>query len=217
MNADILVIDDDDELREVLREGLETEGYRVQTAKDGEEGLRLAGETHVDLVLLDLVMPGLGGMETMLLMRRHHPALKIVMMTAFSTVENAVQAMRRGAEDYLTKPFMLNDVIVTVRRIMQEARFRECKGILDMDQPFNALANAIRRQILLLLHREGKARFMTLTRKLQIDDHTKVNFHLRMLKESNLLEQDDQKQYQLTSEGRKIADCLQVVIENLTS
>lgn len=213
----ILVVDDDAELRETLQEALEGENYQVSIGRNGDEGIRLAKEMDFDLIMLDLVMPGLSGMESLLLLRRDHPRVKIIMMTAFSTIENAVEAMRRGADDYLTKPFRLDEMITGVKRLIEEARFRDCQMMLDMDLPFNSLSNSIRRHILLLLRTGGKKRFMEITRELGIEDHTKVNFHLRMLKDSGMLDQDSQKYYCLSPQGEKVTECLQVVIENLSS
>ncbi|MBW2689741.1 MAG: helix-turn-helix transcriptional regulator, partial [Deltaproteobacteria bacterium] len=74
---------------------------------------------------------------------------------------------------------------------------------------------SIRREILLLINREGKLRFMDIPRKLEIEDHTKVNFHLKVLKEANLIKQDEMKRYLLSPAGRKVIDCLQLVAKGL--
>ena len=216
MNS-ILIVDDDFELRESLSEILSGEGFAVDTAENGNKALERVTERSFDLVLLDLVMPGLSGLDTLLLLRRQEPQLKVVLITAFSTVENAVEAMRRGAVDYLTKPFKTAELLTTVRRVLEEAKFRACTAILDTDSTFNALANPIRREILQMLVSEGKWRFMDMTRKLGIEDHTKVNFHLKVLKENGLISQDERKCYQLTAEGEKVTECMNVVIQNLTS
>jgi DNA-binding transcriptional ArsR family regulator len=125
--------------------------------------------------------------------------------------------MRRGADDYLTKPFKTSDLLTTVNRVLEEAKFKACKAVLDTDSTFNAMANPIRREILQLLSAKGKYRFMDLTRELGIEDHTKVNFHLKVLKENGLVAQDEQKFYCLSVEGEKVTQCLNVVINNLTS
>jgi DNA-binding response OmpR family regulator len=213
----ILVVDDDHELRENIREILAGEGFDVDIAKDGSEALEIVNKRDFALILLDLIMPGLSGLETLLLLRRQKPQVRVVLMTAFSTIENAVEAMRRGADDYLTKPFKTTDLLTTVNRVLEEAKFKACKAILDTDSTFNAMANPIRREILQLLSAKGKYRFMDLTRKLGIEDHTKVNFHLKMLKENGLIIQDEQKFYCLSVEGEKVTQCLNVVIHNLTS
>ncbi|NCO53304.1 MAG: response regulator [Deltaproteobacteria bacterium] len=212
----LLIVDDDQELRTNLQEVLTREGYVASLAKDGSAALEMVKERDFDLVLLDLVMPGLSGMETLLLLQRQKPQCRVVLMTAFSTVENAVDAMRRGAADYLTKPFKSVDLLTTVRRVLEEAKFKACQVTLNMDGTFNSLANSIRRQIIQLLVANKRLRFMDLTRSLGIDDHTKVNFHLKVLKENELLIQDEQKYYCLSAEGEKVAQCMDVVIQNLS-
>jgi FixJ family two-component response regulator len=125
--------------------------------------------------------------------------------------------MRKGAEDYLAKPFRIDELLVTIRRILEEARFLQCRTFLDIDDTFNCLANTLRRDIIRLIHREQKIRFMDLVRGLQVSDHTKVNFHLRMLKEAGLIRQDEKKLYLLSAEGERLVDCLNVLVTNLSS
>jgi len=212
----ILVVDDDQELRENIVEILKAEDFDVRTAANGEEALDLLSETGFDLVLLDLIMPKMGGMEVLSLIKRLHPGVKVIMITAYSTVDNAVEAMKKGADDYITKPFKINDLSMAVKKNLAEAEFLACKTFLSMDNTFSCLANSMRRQILLLVNQEGKIRFMDITRKLGIADHTKVNFHLKVLKEANLIEQDSKKLYLIAEEGKKVLDCLNVVMKNLT-
>ena len=84
-----------------------------------------------------------------------------------------------------------------------------------MDDTFSSLANSIRRDILILVNREGKLRFMDISRKLEIEDHTKVNFHLKVLKEANLIKQDERKFYALSQAGKKVIDCLHFITISL--
>ena len=204
----ILVVDDDQDLRENLVEVLSDAGFSPDLAGDGNEAIDKLATDKFDLVLLDSIMPGMGGMETLPLIKRKYPQIKVVMLTAFSTVDGAVEAMRKGADDYITKPFKINDLLVTVRRCLEEAKFVACGEMLNMDGMFKSLANATRRKTLSLLKEHGKLRFMDITRKLDIDDHTKVNFHLKVLKDAKLLEQDGRKYYQLSEKGKKIIECM---------
>jgi len=207
----ILVVDDDKDMQGNIVEILEGADFTVDTADNGEEAVRLAAETMFDLVLLDLIMPGMGGMEALPMIKRECPNTKVIMITAFSTIDNAVEAMRKGADDYITKPFKINELMMAVKKCLEEAKFMDCKAVLAMDDTFNSLANSIRREILILVNRGGKLKFMDICRKLGIEDHTKVNFHLRVLKESNLIKQDERKYYLLSRSGKKAIDCLQVV------
>lgn len=204
----ILVVDDDQDLRENLVEVLSDAGFSPDLAGDGHEAIEKLATDKFDLVLLDSIMPGMGGMETLPVIKRNYPKIKVIMLTAFSTVDGAVEAMRKGADDYVTKPFKINDLLVTVRRCLEEAKFVACGEMLNMDGMFKSLANATRRKMLSLLKEHGKLRFMDITRKLDIDDHTKVNFHLKVLKDAELLEQDGRKHYQLSKKGKKIIECM---------
>ena len=213
----ILVVDDDRELQQSIVEVMQNEGFEVAAAGHGEEAVEMVRRSPFDLVLLDMIMPEMGGLEALPMIKRLCPGARVIMITAFATVDNAVRAMRKGADDYLTKPFKVDELLATVRRCLEEAKLRECRAFLNMDNTFNCLANTLRREILLLLNREGKKRFMDLARTLEVEDHTKVNFHLKVLREAGLVTQDPRKSYLLTREGEKIVDCLQVVAKNLTS
>lgn len=216
MEARILVVDDDPELRESLAEVLQEAGFAVIVAETGEDALCRIDEAPFDLILLDLMMPLLGGMEALPLLKKKCAKARIIMITAFSTVEVAVEAMRKGADDYLSKPFKVSDLLMTVRRNIEEARFQAYRPVLDMDDTFNSLSNPIRREILLLGAREEPLKFMDIVRQLGVADHTKVNFHLRILKEAGLMRRDEHKRYSLTAEGQKIVEYLRMMAEHLS-
>lgn len=107
----ILIIDDEEIMRDVLTRLLQKEGYRVMTAVDAEEGLSLLREEAFDLVLLDLMLPGRGGLPTLDEIREMDPDLVVVMISAFASIENAVQATKRGAYDFVTKPFKNEELL----------------------------------------------------------------------------------------------------------
>ncbi len=111
----ILVIDDEPIIREVMGAILTQEGHRLRLVEDAEVGLEALAKEEFDLVVLDLMLPGMGGLETLKEIRRRDPDQQVVMITAYASVETAVQAMRMGAHDYLTKPFKNEDVLKTVR------------------------------------------------------------------------------------------------------
>ncbi len=207
----VLVVDDDQDLRDNLMEVLSENGFSPDSAENGEIALEKLQDNMFDLVLLDSVMPGMDGLETLPLIKRTYPKTRVIMLTAFSTVNSAVEAMRSGADDYITKPFKIDELLVAIRRCLEEAKFGVCEEILNSDEMFKCLANSTRRKVLLLLYRESKLRFMDLTRKLNIDDHTKVNFHLKSLKDAHLIEQDRRKNYQLSAKGKKIVTCMSAI------
>jgi len=213
----ILVVDDDTELRENLTEILVDADHEVFSANLSEKALQMLEDEAVDLILLDLIMPGMGGMDAIPLFRRTCPGARIIVMTAFSTVGNAVESLKKGANDYIAKPFKIEELLTTVRKNLEEGRFLSCKLFLDMDDTFSSLANVTRRKVLYILAQEGSVRFMDLARKLDMPDHTKMNFHLKVLKENGLIEQNEGKSYLLSPMGRQVKECLDFIVKNLTS
>jgi len=130
--ADILIVDDESSLVNSLKFALEREGHAVESAATGEEGLLAAKRSAPSLVLLDLRLPDGSGLDVLDRLRAAHPALPVVMISAHGDTRAAVQAVKRGALDYLTKPFDLEDLFLAVRsalereRMTQEiARYRE--------------------------------------------------------------------------------------------
>ena len=115
----ILVVDDEANLRRVLAAQLTRDGYEVHVAEDGEAGLALLRENHIDLVITDLRMPKIDGMDLLRAALRDDPARPVLMMTAHGTVETAVEALKTGAFDYLTKPFDQEEVRIVVRKALR--------------------------------------------------------------------------------------------------
>ena len=123
-NASILVVDDDPGLLQGLREILEAEGYDVTTAPDGEQGLLLIKEQAFDLVLSDLALPGLDGIELLKFLRREQPQCPCIIITGYGTITNAVTAMRQGAYDYFTKPVDATELRLVVARALDHRRLK---------------------------------------------------------------------------------------------
>jgi response regulator RpfG family c-di-GMP phosphodiesterase len=118
----VLVVDDEKFIREILAEFLGMEGYFVRTAEDGSSALAELGRAHYDLVISDLKMPKMGGMELLEAMSRVAPNALTVIMTGFGTVETAIDAMKRGAYDYILKPFKVEEVTMVVQRGIEKQR-----------------------------------------------------------------------------------------------
>jgi DNA-binding NtrC family response regulator len=114
----ILVVDDEAAMRESLKDWLTEDGYDVGLSASGEEGLNMAQESSWDVVLLDLKMPGMDGLETLRRLKELREDAEIIMMTAYATVDTAVQAMKEGAFDYLVKPFDPDEVELLIKRIV---------------------------------------------------------------------------------------------------
>jgi len=104
-NANILVIDDEESIRDSCSQVLQKEGYSVKTAEDGIEGLRLFRTEFFHAVLLDLKLPGMDGMEILSRIKEDNPKTPVIIITGYASIDSAVEAMKRGASDYLSKPF----------------------------------------------------------------------------------------------------------------
>jgi len=119
MPPKILIIDDDSSLRRVLEYNLQQEGYEVVTASDGASGLRLFAEQSPALVITDLKMPGMTGFQLLSAVKERSPATVVIVLTAFGAIDTAVEAMKLGAFDYLTKPFNREELKLTVKKGLQ--------------------------------------------------------------------------------------------------
>ena len=134
----ILVTDDDASLRRVLQVQLEQEGYEVAVAASGQQTLSILQLQPFDLVITDLKMPGMSGLELLRHARLQYPQTIIIMLTAFGTVETAVEAMKAGAYDYLTKPVHPDEMSVVVRRALEHVRLVEqvCTLRISLNQKY---------------------------------------------------------------------------------
>ncbi len=122
----ILVVDDEESVRWALRKAMERAGYRVDLAADGPAGLTAASDPDVDLVLLDVRLPGQDGLKLLREIRRRRPDLPVIMMTAYGTLQVAVEAMNLGAYDYIGKPFDTDEVLLVVQKALEaQTRARE--------------------------------------------------------------------------------------------
>ena len=115
----ILIIDDDSQIRTLLSERLRFHQYRVITAEDGQDGLDKFKREGADLVLLDLMMPKLDGIETLNLLKKEEPEAIVIMMTAFGTIEKAVEAMKKGAYDFIPKPCEPEHILLTIEKALE--------------------------------------------------------------------------------------------------
>lgn len=118
----VLVIDDKENVREMLSKTLETEGFEVDVAGDGEVGVDKAKDRRFDLVLTDLKLPRMDGLEVLSNLKELDPEIAVIVMTAYGTIETAVQAMKRGAFDYLAKPFDPDHLCVLIKRALENRR-----------------------------------------------------------------------------------------------
>jgi two-component system, NtrC family, response regulator AtoC len=122
--GEILVVDDDARMRELIVKVLAREGYAVRSLPRGQEVLQALEDGPVDLVISDIRMPEMDGLTLLQEVKRVAPDTSVLLMTAFGSIDTAVQAIKAGAYDYLTKPFKMDEIVVVVRRAMEERRLR---------------------------------------------------------------------------------------------
>lgn len=122
MNERILIIEDDQAILKLLQRGLGYEGYVVDVATDGRSGLHLAREHQVDLVILDLMLPGMDGLEVCHRLRAGNSNLPILILTAKDSVQDRIQGLDTGADDYMVKPFNLEELLARVRALLRRTQ-----------------------------------------------------------------------------------------------
>jgi len=120
--VNILIIDDDEAIRDSCSQVLKKEGYTAKTAKDGTEGLKLFKKEFFHAVLLDLKLPGLDGMEILSRIEEENPETPVIIITGFATIESAVEAIKRGASDYLAKPFSPEQLRVITKKALENRK-----------------------------------------------------------------------------------------------
>ena len=142
----ILVIDDEKNMRHMLAVLLKKEGYEVATAGDGKEGLDLAGGTYFDVILCDLKMPVMDGMAFLEKFQEMRLESTVIVMSAYGTLDTAIEAMKRGAYDYVSKPFKADEILLTLRKAEERERLRrENRRLQQSIQERYSFANMIGR------------------------------------------------------------------------
>ena len=116
----ILIVDDEDSLREILRIELSRSGYETASAPDGEQAVSILGKNKFDLILLDIKLPKMDGIAVLKYAHQKYPKTKIIMMTGFGDLKNAMESKEHGAIDFITKPFNINDVVGTIKTVLSE-------------------------------------------------------------------------------------------------
>ena len=123
--SNILIVEDEARMRRLLELDLNEAGYQTFSAPDAEKGLDLLRREQVDLVITDLKLPGMSGLEFLQAAKRINGGLPVIVMTAYGTVETAVEAMKAGASDYVLKPFALAEMRLVVQKELDVRRLRE--------------------------------------------------------------------------------------------
>ena len=138
----ILIVDDDPQLRKSFNKLLIEEGYDIESASSGEMGLEMVNKNPPDLVILDMKLPGMNGLETFKAIHDIEPKLPVIIMTAYGTTETAIEATKMGAFDYLLKPFDIPDMLTIIKQALEAGRFM--RSPVEMDAaPDKTLREAI--------------------------------------------------------------------------
>ncbi len=127
----ILFVDDDESILDAAKTALEVYGYEVETASSGYECLEKLGD--VDLVFLDIKMPKMDGIETLKEIKKRKPSLPVIMITAYATVDTAIEAMKRGAFDYIKKPFNIEELENSILAAIEDIKFRRFEDVYEGD------------------------------------------------------------------------------------
>jgi DNA-binding response OmpR family regulator len=132
MPGKILIIEDEKRLRTNLKLLLTSEGYTVSTAADGEEGLAYLQQEPCDLVITDIMMGEVNGFQVMEYIAKHTPETLVIVITGFASTESVVEALRKGAYDYIAKPFEIEMILISIERALEKVRLqRELKGYVE--------------------------------------------------------------------------------------
>jgi DNA-binding NtrC family response regulator len=159
----ILVVDDEEPIRRLLRKELSRKGFSVETASDGEEALDLLKDHVFNVILLDIMMPGMNGIAVMKKLHNDPASPVIIALTGKATVETAVNAMKNGAYDYLTKPYKLDELVIVIHRAYEYGRLSIKNQLLQdelvrIESPFEFICNSPQmKQILALIRKIAPA------------------------------------------------------------
>lgn len=131
-NFRILITDDDGDLRELLTEAVKNWGYEVSVAKDGEEALRKLRMERYDIVITDLMMPGMDGLTLLKKIKELDKEILVIIITGYATIETAVKAIETGAYDYIAKPFRLDELMIVIKNACERLRLTsQNKALLE--------------------------------------------------------------------------------------
>ena len=141
----ILIVEDEKKVAAFIKKGLEEETYAVDIAVDGEEGLYMGGQNQYDLIILDLMLPKINGLDILSNLRANKNGIPILLLTAKDSVEDKVKGLNLGADDYLTKPFAFSELLARIRVLLRRGN-AESKTTLEIaDLTLNLVSHKVRR------------------------------------------------------------------------
>jgi len=127
-NAQILVVDDELLIRDLLYDFFTSQGYKVHMAGDGKEAFKIINEVSFQVALVDLKMPEVDGIQVVSELKRKKPEVPIIIMTAFPSMDSAIESIRKGVFNYIVKPFKMTELAETVKSALNEAKYRMERG-----------------------------------------------------------------------------------------
>ncbi|MCI4624886.1 MAG: response regulator [Candidatus Magnetoovum sp. WYHC-5] len=211
----ILIIDDNQKTRESMAQTFEHAGFIAQKAACALNAMDDVTNETYDIILLSVVNPDLNCAKVLTEIKRRSPKTKIIMITAYATVDTAIEAINKGACEYIS--FGADELITAIHRIIDEKNYEDNIKKVNLDDIMCSLSNSLRRKTIKFIALKGKTRFTDIFKELGVDDNSKVAFHLKMLKESNIIEQDKDKCYKLTKKGLKVLESLTITEKLLIS
>ncbi len=131
----ILIVDDEQNVRQLIAKVLEKEGYEILTACNGEEGLEVFQKNNIDLIISDIKMPKMNGIEFLHKVKEQEPGVGFILITAFATMETAIDAIKSGAQDYVTKPFDIKEILNAVKKILCSSEHESNNTIYPLGNP----------------------------------------------------------------------------------
>jgi DNA-binding response OmpR family regulator len=142
----LLIVEDNRALLKSLRKGLQEEGFTVDAAADGEEGLFLAEHNEYDVIILDLLLPKLDGLKLLRALRRAGIQTHVLVLTALDAIDETVRGLNSGADDYMTKPFRFEELLARVRALLRRRYQKKAPRLVVADLEIDTLARRVRRR-----------------------------------------------------------------------
>ncbi|MEM2732907.1 MAG: response regulator, partial [Nitrososphaerota archaeon] len=177
--------------------------FQVKLAYNAWSALEILQEENFDVVVVDLLLTGMNGIDLLSTIKRTSPNTVVIIITAYGSIPSAVEAIKKGASDYICKPFRVEDLVIAIKRALAEAKSKSLN-----EHIFSCLSHELRRKILVLLAEKRSLKFSELVKILQVDDPPRLSFHLRVLKKMGLITQDESKSYRVTAFGIEVVKLL---------
>ena len=142
----ILIAEDEDITLKHLVAVLKSEGYEASGTQNGQDALRMIEGEYFDLLITDIKMPGMSGLELLSIVKSKYPEIEVIIITGFGTIGSAVEAIKKGAIDYITKPFDLDELIIRVKKIYEQKQLKKenaaLKTFLEMDKKAHVISKS---------------------------------------------------------------------------